>query len=120
MSSVIGAAATTLNGLDISPENYNDAWEKLKLLKEYDNKRALIRTQTINRLPNGELETAVELKKLKDTVHVALLNVTKMGCQLSNWDPLLVLIMSEKLGPQTETKWNEHLGYSTLYGESLV
>jgi len=38
MSSVIGAAATTLDGLDVSPENYNDAWEKL--LKEYDDKRA--------------------------------------------------------------------------------
>jgi hypothetical protein len=110
ISSVTGAAATTLDELDISPENYNDAWEAL--LEEYDNKRALIRThlQTIVHLPNGKLETALELKKLKDTMHVTLLNVTKLECQISNWDPLLVIIMSKKFDPQTEAKWNEYLG----------
>jgi len=80
MSSVIGAAAATLHGLNVSPENYNDTWEKL--LKEYDNKRALIRThlQSFTGLPKGKFETAVELKKLKDIVSIALLNVTKLGC----------------------------------------
>ncbi|KAH0947134.1 hypothetical protein HN011_005606 [Eciton burchellii] len=101
ISSVTGAAATTLDGLDVFPENYDDAWEAL--LKEYDNKRAPIRThlQTIIHLPDGRLETAVELKKLKDTVRVALLNATKLECQISNWDSLLVTIMSEKFDPQT-------------------
>jgi hypothetical protein len=78
--------------------------------------KELIRTylQTITSLPKGKaFKTAVELKKLKDTVHVALLNVAKLGCQISNWDPLVVHIMSERLGPQTEAKWNEHLGDAT-------
>jgi len=58
MSSVIGAAATTLDGLDVSPENYNDPCEKLS--KEYDNKSALIRThlQTITSLPKGKFKTS--------------------------------------------------------------
>ncbi|KAH0949511.1 hypothetical protein HN011_008632, partial [Eciton burchellii] len=118
MWSVIEAAVATLDELDISPENYNDAWKKLK---EYDNKRTLIRThlQTITSLSKGKFETTVELKKLKDTVHVALLNVAKLGCQISTWDLLVVRNMTERLGPQTEAKWNE-LGDSTespLYKE---
>jgi len=38
--------------------------------------------------------------------------MTNLGCQISNWDPLLVTIMSEKFGPQTEAKWSKHLGDS--------
>jgi hypothetical protein len=67
-----------------SPENYDDAWEAL--LEEYDNKRALIRMhlRTIIHLPEEKLETAVELKKLKDTMRIVLINVTNLGCQISN------------------------------------
>jgi len=84
-------------------------------LEEYDNKRELIRShlRTIIRLPDGKLETVVELKKVKDTVRVAFINeMTNLGCQISNWDPLLLTIMSEKFDPQTEAKWSEHLGDS--------
>jgi hypothetical protein len=42
ISSVTGAAAAILDGLNVFPENYDDAWEAL--LEEYDNKRELIRT----------------------------------------------------------------------------
>jgi hypothetical protein len=83
-------------------------------LEEYDNERELIRAhlRTIIRLPDGKLETAVELKKLKDTVRIALIYVTNLGCQTDNWDPFLVTIMSEKFGPKTDAKWSEHLGAS--------
>jgi hypothetical protein len=81
---VTGAAAATLDGLNVSSENYDAAWEML--LEEYDNKRELIRT--IIRLPDGKLESAVKLKKLKDT----FINVTNLGCQIDNWDPFLVTI----------------------------
>jgi hypothetical protein len=83
-------------------------------LEEYDNEKELIRAhlRTIIRLPDRKLETAAELKKLKDTVRVALINMTNLGCQVDNWDPFLVTIMSEKFGPETDAKWSEHLGAS--------
>ncbi|KAH0946309.1 hypothetical protein HN011_003575, partial [Eciton burchellii] len=112
ISSVAGPVATSLDGLNVSPENYDAAWRTL--LEEYDNEKELIRAhlRTIIRLPDGKLETAAELKKLKDTVRVALINVANLGFQVDNWDPLLVTIMSEKFGPETEAKWSEHLGAS--------
>jgi hypothetical protein len=70
-SSVIGDAAFILDRFDVSPDSYNDAWQML--LKEYDNKRALIRIylQSFIYLSKGKFETAVELKKLRDTVRRA-------------------------------------------------
>jgi len=111
ISSVAGPAATPLDGLNVSPENYDAAWKML--LEEYDNEKELIRAhlRTIIRLPDGKLETAAELKKLKDTVRVALINVANLGFQVDNWD-LLVTIMSEKFGTETDAKWREHLGAS--------
>jgi hypothetical protein len=112
ISSVAGAASTTLDGFNVSPENYDVAWGML--LEKYDNEKELIRAhlRTIIRLPDGKLETAAELKKLKDTVRVALVNVANLECQVDNWDPLLVTIMSEKFDPETNAKWSEHLGAS--------
>jgi len=112
ISSEAGAAAAIFDGLNVSPEKYGAAWKTL--LEEYDNKRELIRVhfRMIIRLPDGKLETAVELKKSKDTVRVALINVTNLGCQIDNWDPLLMTIMSEKFSPETDAKWSEHLGAS--------
>jgi hypothetical protein len=106
ISSVAEAAAATLDRLNVSPENYDATWETL--FEEYDNERELIRAhlRTIIRLPDGKLETAVELKKLKDTVRVALINVTNLGCQVDNWDLFLVTIMSEKFGPEMELTRN--------------
>jgi tetratricopeptide (TPR) repeat protein len=112
ISSVAGPAATSLDGLNVSPENYDDAWRTL--LEEYDNEKELVRAhlRTIIYLPDGKLETAAELKKLKDTVRVALINVANLGFQVDNWDPLLVTIMSEKFGTETDAKWREHLSTS--------
>jgi hypothetical protein len=109
-SNVIGAAVSTLYRFDVSPDSYNDAWEML--LKKYDNKRALIHTylQSFVCFSKGKFESAVELKKLRDTMSVALATLSKLGCQVSAWDSLVVFIMTEKLGSNTRAKWNEQLG----------
>jgi hypothetical protein len=109
-SSVIGDAAATLDKFDVSSDNYDDAWEML--LKEYDDKRMLICTnlQSFVCFPQGKFDTAVELKKLRDTVIVALTNLSKLGCQVGSWNPIVVFVMTEKLGSQTLAKWNDYLG----------
>jgi hypothetical protein len=83
-SSVIGDAVAILDKFDDSSDNYNDAWEML--LNEYDDERALISTnlQSFICFPKGKFETAAELKKLRDTVNVALKNLSKLGCQVSS------------------------------------
>ncbi|KAH0946516.1 hypothetical protein HN011_005969 [Eciton burchellii] len=86
-------------------------------LKEYDNKRVLFRThlQSFVCLPKRKFETAAELKKLQDTVSVALATLSKLGCQVSFWDPIVVFIMTEKLGSKTRGKWSDKLGDAREY-----
>jgi len=62
-SNVIGAAVSTLYRFDVSPDSYNDAWEML--LKEYDNKRALIHTylQSFSLLFEGEIRKRSRIKE---------------------------------------------------------
>jgi len=94
-SSLGGAAANTLNGLDVFPENYNEAWAKM--LKDYDNNKALIRThlKTFVCLPNGKFDTASELRTLRNTVTATLLNLAELGCQVNTWDPIVVFIVTK-------------------------
>jgi len=114
-SSVSGDVAFLLHRFQVSSINYEDAWKIL--LKEYNHKRALVNTyiQSFLRLPNRKFETADELKKLQDTVSVALANLSKLGCEVSTWDPLIVEIISEKLGPQTKAKWNDQVDSRECY-----
>jgi hypothetical protein len=69
---VIGNAALLINRSQISPENYTTAWKKL--VTEYDDKRALIHAHiySFTSLSKGKSESAIELKKLRDIVSIAL------------------------------------------------
>jgi hypothetical protein len=107
-SSVIEDAASFLNQFQVFPDGYDNAWKMM--LKEYDNKRALIHTylQSFVCLPKGKVVTELsELKKLRDTVSVALAMLTKLEFQVSSWDPILVFIIKEKLSSKTRAKWNQ-------------
>ncbi|KAH0950082.1 hypothetical protein HN011_007201, partial [Eciton burchellii] len=61
------------------------------LMTEYDDKKALIHThlQSFVCLPKGKSEIAVELKKLRDTISIALAALSILGCHISYWDPIL-------------------------------
>jgi len=113
--SVISDVALLLNRFKISPESYDDAWKML--LTEYDDKRALIHThlQSFICFPKGKSDIATELKKLRDTVSVALAVLSNMGCQISYWDSILVFIITEKLGSKTRAKWNLKRGNTREY-----
>ncbi|KAH0944749.1 hypothetical protein HN011_007919, partial [Eciton burchellii] len=63
----------------------------------------------------GKSDIATELKKLRDTVSVALAVLSNVGCQVSYWDPILVFIITEKLGSKTRAKWNLKRGNTREY-----
>jgi hypothetical protein len=83
---------------------------------EYDDKRALIHTHihSFASLPKGKSESVTELKKLQDIISVAR-SVANLGCLVSQWDHLLVYIITEKLGLKTRVEWNLKRGDTKEY-----
>jgi len=87
------------------------------MLVEYDDKRALIHThiRSFASLPKRKSEGITELKELRDAVSVALAVLSNLGCPVSQWDHLLVYIISEKFSPKTWTEWNLKRGDTKEY-----
>jgi hypothetical protein len=77
-------------------------------MMEYDDKRALIHAHihSFTSLPKDKSESAIELKKLRDTISVALAVLSNLGCHVSHWDPILIYVITEKFGSKTRTEWN--------------
>jgi hypothetical protein len=80
-TSVIGDAALLINQFQISLENYT--WKKLVM--EYNDKGALIHAHihSFACLPKDKSESATELKKLQDTVSIALAALSRQLVELS-------------------------------------
>jgi hypothetical protein len=72
-------AARLIGSLQISDVNYNAAWQLL--LDEYDNTYTIVNTQikAFADMPAMRTKTAVELKKLRDTVASSLAALGGMG-----------------------------------------
>jgi len=102
-----------INRFQFSPETA--AWKML--VTKYDNKRALIHTHihSFASLSRGKSESATELKKLRDTVSVALSALSNLVCHVSHWDPILVYLITEKFGPKTWMEWNLKHGDTKEY-----
>jgi len=110
-SSLTGDAAMLMNGF----VNYTTAWELL--VSEYDHKRMLIYTHihSFASLPKSKFESVTELRELRDTVRVALAKLSRLGCPVSQWDHLLVYIITEKFSSETREKWHDELSNTSEY-----
>lgn len=71
-TNVIGDAALLIDNISMSDENYDAAWKLL--VDEYDDETALIHSYIHNfvSLPSMKIESAIELKRLRDTVTSSL------------------------------------------------
>jgi len=74
-ASVRGDAALLISHIQIADTNYEAAWNLL--VEEYDNQRAII--HAFAELPIMKIESAVELKNLRDTVAASLVALTNIG-----------------------------------------
>jgi len=77
-TNVTGDASLFFNRFKISPKSYEDVWKIL--LTEYDDKRALIHTHLLSFICLPKEKSDTELKKLRDTVSVALAALSNLGC----------------------------------------
>ncbi|KAI5632335.1 hypothetical protein NE865_14954 [Phthorimaea operculella] len=103
-----GEAARVISNLEISDKNYAEAWSLL--CKRYNNKRQLI-TNHLNslfRIDPMTRESDKSLRFLVDHVTKNLRALQNLGQPTSEWDTLIIHIMTSKLDSSTSLKWEEH------------
>lgn len=104
-ASLEGEAALVIKSLEISAANYEVAWNAL--LDRYDNNKLLIHNH-VKSLFNGDSvikESASGLRKLIDDFSKNLRALSQLNQPVSEWDTLLVFLISTKLDNTTLREW---------------
>lgn len=107
-----GEAERLLSQVPITNEDYNPAWDKLKM--RYDNKRLLINTQLkkLFNQPKLHNENMKGLRMLLDTTDECMQQLKTFKVKVEQWDTLLIHIMIQRLPISTIQLWEEKLGDS--------
>ncbi|KAJ0169346.1 hypothetical protein K1T71_015230 [Dendrolimus kikuchii] len=106
--SVKGDAETLLKHIQVTENNYEQAWESLK--KRYGNKRLIV-NGLLKRLFGQKkcmAQTASQIRCLLDTTEECLNNLTNEGVFVTSWDPVIVYHVVQKLDVDTHKSWEEH------------
>ncbi|XP_066585603.1 uncharacterized protein [Prorops nasuta] len=114
-ASLKGEAASIIQSLAVTSENYAVAWGIL--VSRYTNKR-LITATFLNRITQVSVahgDNLNSLKTIRDSVAVALDALKAMGYSVDRWDPLIVHILTNKLDNSLRLEWEKLLGSSTDY-----
>lgn len=108
-AALTGDASELISSLEISDSNYKVAWNILR--QRYDNKRVIVHNhvKALMELPSMTKENLGELRQIVDgaTKHIQALEALKRPT--SQWDDLLVNILSSKLDTLTLREWQTSL-----------
>ncbi|KAF9413446.1 hypothetical protein HW555_008338, partial [Spodoptera exigua] len=101
-----GEAEKIVQHLGISAENYNSCWEIIT--HRYDNKRLLFTSymNTLLNQPHSPEASAASIRKLHDVTLECLNGLGNIGLDLTNWDPIIVHLLVQKLDKVT---YNEYI-----------
>ncbi|XP_037942673.1 uncharacterized protein LOC119675538 [Teleopsis dalmanni] len=111
--SLRGEAATLINHLTITANNYTAAVE---LLKQRYNNPAILVDNLINKLLSLIVirnENVQDLKKLMDASREVLYGIRNLNVDTSSWDPLIIQILLPKLDGETRNLYQHSRGAST-------
>lgn len=103
-----GEAARIICNLEISENNYTEAWSLL--CERYNNKRQLINNHlnALFKMDSISRESDKSLRFLVDHVSKHLRALHNLGQPTDKWDTLIIHIMASKLDTTTNLKWEEH------------
>ncbi|XP_011881685.1 PREDICTED: uncharacterized protein LOC105569657, partial [Vollenhovia emeryi] len=109
-----GDASKLISSLEISAVNYEVAWNLLK--SRYDNKLVIVQShvRAIMELPSMNKENSLDLRQIADGASRHVNALKALGRPTSQWDDLLVFILSNKLDTRTEREWQASLSKSEL------
>lgn len=102
-----GEAARVISNLEVSANNYDEAWSLLN--ERYDNKRLLIdhHLDSLCNIQPITRESEKSIRFLVDHVNKNLRALSTLDLPTGHWDILLIHLLSKKLDSRTFTKWEE-------------
>ncbi len=108
-SSLTGEAERLISQFDVAEESYMPAYEALT--DRFHNEIILIDTHIINILsqPNLISETGEGIKELMDVTVENMRALEHLKVDTSTWDPLLLLLLVQKLDFGTRHLWEQNL-----------
>lgn len=100
-------AAEVVASLEISGNNYADAWSRLK--ERYDNKRLTVQNhiKAIFDLPVVKEENGIAIRQVLDGVLKHTRTLRALDRPTDQWDDLLVHIVASKLDLRTIKEWED-------------
>lgn len=103
-----GEAARTISNLEVSSNNYKEAWSLL--LDRYDNKRLLIshHLSALFNIHAMSKESEKSLRFLVDHVTKNLRALSNLGQATEHWDVIIIHLVASKLDNHTFMKWEEY------------
>lgn len=104
-SSLKGQAASALGEWQLSDENYNEAWARLKELyeREYQTSRQLL--WKIIDLPRLEQPNGFQLQKYCNIMHEVLRQWRSLKYPVEHYDMILVHLLHDRLDAETSKAW---------------
>jgi hypothetical protein len=98
-----------IESLTVSAANYKSAWETLQ--KRYNNKRLIVQEHlyAILNAPTINKNSQSTLRQLSDTFIINLNALKALNIDTRSWDPILTLILTEKLDFATKKEWQAKL-----------
>lgn len=102
-----GEALNTIKHLGLKNDSYEVAWELLS--NEYENKNAIIEAHlsTLMNLPTIVTQFPSTIAQAKTTTKSCLAALHTFDIMTETWDPMVVFILKQKLGPELRGKWEE-------------
>lgn len=111
--SLIGDAENLVKSITITASNYTICWDRLA--SRYDNKRSMANS-IIRRLMNQRSitqESATAIRQLLDTTNECLQSLWNMKVSTDSWDLILIYVLSQKLDPESRSKWESRVSESS-------
>ncbi|XP_045540744.1 uncharacterized protein LOC123722565 isoform X1 [Papilio machaon] len=107
--SVSGEAENLLKHIQVTEDNYDQAWEVLR--QRYNNKRLIV-TSILRKLFNQkrlQSPSVSHIKALLDTTNQCLHSLNNLNINTDQWDPLIVYIITNKLDLESQKGWEEYV-----------
>ncbi|XP_075163325.1 uncharacterized protein LOC142235960 [Haematobia irritans] len=107
-----GEAASLIKTIPVTEANYDSAWEVLE--SRYHNRRMLVGNlvSKLFNIPKSD-GGCQSIRVLLDFARECLSSLGNLDIDTSNWDPILVHLLVQKLDLQTRKEWENSLKSST-------
>ena len=105
-ASLSGKAAATLKAMQITNDNYKEAWEMLK--KRFQNRREIGKAHLDKffKLPSTNMESADALRQLVDTANETIRSLKTLELEVNQLASFILChALSSKLDPETMKQW---------------